>query len=135
MNIEQALTILKKSGYKYTDKREYILTYFTQEDRYRTAKDLLNYMEKSFEGISLDTIYRNLNLFYELGILEATELDGEKNYRISCVQHHHHHFICRACGMTQEIDYCPMDQLPKELVNFTIEDHKFEIYGLCPVCH
>lgn len=135
MNIEEALTILKDAGYKYTDKREYILTYFTKEDRYRTARDLLDYMEKHFEGISFDTIYRNLNLFDELGILETTELDGERHYQISCTNHHHHHFICKVCGVTQEIEYCPMDRLPKELDNFVIEDHKFEIYGLCPVCH
>lgn len=135
MNIEEALAILKDAGYKYTDKRELILTYFIREDRYRTAKDLLNYMEKHFEGISFDTIYRNLNLFHELGILETTDLEGEKNYQVSCVEHHHHHFICRECGITEEIKNCPMDFLPNELTNFMIEDHKFEVYGLCPVCH
>lgn len=134
MNIEKALTILKDAGYKYTDKREFILTYFSKEDRYRTAKDLLNYMESYFEGISFDTIYRNLNLFDELGILESTELDGEKHYQISCAEHHHHHFICRTCGATQEIEDCPMNHLPKSLDNFIVEDHKFEIYGLCPAC-
>ncbi|MBU5594029.1 transcriptional repressor [Amphibacillus sp. MSJ-3] len=135
MNIEEALSILKNAGYKYTDKREVILTYFLKEDRYRTAKDLLNYMKSHFSGISLDTIYRNLNLFHELGILECTELAGEKHYQISCADHHHHHFICRKCGVTQEIKCCPMNHLSKELDNFIIEDHKFEVYGLCPVCH
>ena len=135
MNIEKALDILKEAGYKYTDKRESILTFFEQEDRYRTAKDLLDYMEEKYEGISFDTIYRNLNLFDELSILESTELDGEKLYQISCAEHHHHHFICRTCGVTQEIDLCPMDDVIKKLKNFIVEDHKFEIYGLCPVCH
>lgn len=135
MNIEKALDILKEAGYKHTDKREAILTFFEQEDRYRTAKDLLDYMEEKYEGISFDTIYRNLNLFDELEILESTELDGEKLYQISCAEHHHHHFICRTCGVTKEIDLCPMDDVIKKLKNFIIEDHKFEIYGLCPVCH
>ena len=135
MNIEKALDILKEAGYKYTDKRESILTFFEQEDRYRTAKDLLDYMEEKYEGISFDTIYRNLNLFDELSILESTELDGEKLYQISCAEHHHHHFICRTCGATKEIDLCPMDDVIKKLKNFIVEDHKFEIYGLCPVCH
>ena len=135
MNTKKALAILKEAGYKYTDKRESILTFFEQEDRYRTAKDLLDYMEARYEGISFDTIYRNLNLFDELEILESTELDGEKLYQISCADHHHHHFICRTCGVTQEIDLCPMDEIVKKLKNFIIEDHKFEIYGLCPVCH
>lgn len=135
MNLEEALMILKDEGYKYTVKRKYMLTHLAKEDRYQTAKEVLDYMEKHFTGISFDTIYRNLNLFHELDILEATELNGERHYQMSCAEHHHHHFICKTCGITQEIDFCPMDQLPKELDNFIIEDHKFEIYGLCTVCH
>lgn len=135
MTTDKALAILKEAGYKWTDKRESMLTFFESEDRYRTAKDLLDYMEKQYEGISFDTIYRNLNLFDDLEILESTELEGEKHYQISCAEHHHHHFICRECGITQEIETCPMEDLAKELNNFIIEDHKFEIYGLCPVCH
>ncbi|SEO70710.1 Fur family transcriptional regulator, zinc uptake regulator [Amphibacillus marinus] len=134
MKIEEALALLKEAGYKYTDKREMILTFFANEDRYRTAKDLLAYLEPHFEGISFDTIYRNLHLFNQLGILESTELNGEKNYQMSCAKHHHHHFICKDCGLTKEIHACPMDRLPTELNNFVIDDHKFEIYGLCPHC-
>ncbi|MBM7541474.1 Fur family transcriptional regulator [Amphibacillus cookii] len=134
MNVNEALTILKKAGYKHTDKRAIILEYFDKEDRYRTAKDLLTYMEPHFEGISFDTIYRNLHLFDQLGILESTELNGEKHYQITCAKHHHHHFICKTCGITKEIHSCPMDNLSGELDQFIIDDHKFEIYGLCPAC-
>lgn len=135
MTVDKALVILKEAGYKLTDKRESILAFFEKEDRYRTAKHLLDYMATHYEGISFDTIYRNLNLFSELGILESTELDGENHYQISCADHHHHHFICRECGVTEEVETCPMDEIAKKLKNFIIEDHKFEIYGLCPVCH
>ncbi|WP_017472383.1 Fur family transcriptional regulator [Amphibacillus jilinensis] len=134
MNVNEALTILKKAGYKYTDKRAIILEFFAKEDRYRTAKDLLTYMEPHFEGISFDTIYRNLHLFDQLGILESTDLNGEKHYQITCANHHHHHFICKTCGTTKEIHACPMDNLSSELDQFIVDDHKFEIYGLCPAC-
>lgn len=134
MKIDEALSILKDAGYKYTDKRAVIINYFANEDRYRTAKDLLAHMEPDFEGISFDTIYRNLHLFDKLGILESTELDGEKHYQMRCVHHHHHHFICKICGITKEIDRCPMDNLQDELKQFIIEDHKFEVYGHCPDC-
>ncbi|WP_117168957.1 Fur family transcriptional regulator [Paraliobacillus sediminis] len=134
MKVQEALSVLKEKGYKYTDKREVILEYFSIEDRYRTAKDLLQHMEPSYVGISFDTIYRNLHLFDQLGILESTELDGEKLFRMKCDQHHHHHFICKECGVTKEILCCPMDDIQEELSNFMIDDHKFEIYGRCPEC-
>ncbi|MDC3417897.1 Fur family transcriptional regulator [Aquibacillus salsiterrae] len=134
MNVDEALTILKEHGYKYTGKREDILSFFATEDRYRTAKDLLQYMEPNYSGISFDTIYRNLHLFREVGILESTDLNGEKHFRMKCAHHHHHHFICKDCGLTKEIETCPMETVKTELQSFAIEDHKFEIYGLCPAC-
>ncbi|WP_077624911.1 Fur family transcriptional regulator [Sediminibacillus massiliensis] len=134
MNKEEALDLLKKKGYKYTGKRKDIISFFAMENGYRTAKDLLKFMEPAYGNISFDTIYRNLHLFHDLGILESTELNGEKHFRISCVGHHHHHFICNECGDTKEIETCPMDKLESELKNFAIEGHKFEIYGRCPQC-
>ncbi|MYL33694.1 transcriptional repressor [Pontibacillus yanchengensis] len=134
MNKTRALERLKSKGYKYTDKREDILVYFEKENGYRSARDLLENMRKRYTGISFDTIYRNLHLFVDLGILEATILEGEKHFRIKCDSKHHHHFICLQCGDTREIRTCPMMYVEKELEDFSIEDHKFEIYGTCSTC-
>ncbi|HLS08983.1 Fur family transcriptional regulator [Lentibacillus sp.] len=134
MELNEAINEIKKQGYKTTAKRKDMLQFFDEADGYRTAKDLINYLEPKYEGISFDTVYRNLHLFDDIGVLETTELNGEKHFRISCTHHHHHHFICKDCGKTKEIDICPMDEVLKALDNYAIEDHKFEIYGVCPVC-
>ncbi|MEQ6378089.1 Fur family transcriptional regulator [Bacillaceae bacterium S4-13-58] len=135
MNLNEALDLLKNRGYKYTGKREDFLRYLTTENSYRTAKDLLEFMQKTDQNVSVDTVYRNLHLFTELGIVETTEMDGEKYFRVTCDSNqHHHHFICKSCGKTKEIHLCPMDRINKELNGFEIEDHKFEIYGKCPAC-
>ncbi len=62
MQLNQALSILKEEGYKYTTKREDILNFFNQEDGYRTANDVLQFLSGKYNGISYDTIYRNLHL-------------------------------------------------------------------------
>jgi Fur family zinc uptake transcriptional regulator len=134
MDVKKAIKLLKKKGYKTTGRRKDILTYFQNEDGYRTAKDLLQFMENKYKGISPDTVYRNLHLYDSMKILESTELNGEKHFRMNCTTHHHHHFICNECGNTEEIEFCPMDKVENSLPNFQIEDHKFEIYGLCPGC-
>lgn len=134
MNVNEALHLLKEKGYKTTGKRKDILAFFEEANGYRTAKDLIQHMESSYEGISFDTVYRNLHLYNELDILETTELNGEKQFRLNCADHHHHHFICNDCGKTKEIEVCPMDEIENSLANYAIEGHKFEIYGLCPGC-
>ncbi|GAE92849.1 zinc uptake regulation protein ZUR [Gracilibacillus boraciitolerans JCM 21714] len=134
MNTQEALDILKGKGYKYTEKRRHIIDFFVNENRYRTAKDLLENMEPNYDGISFDTIYRNLHLFDQLEILESTELNGEKHFRLKCAHQHHHHFICKNCGITKEIQHCPMDEISQELKHYMVDDHKFEIYGFCPTC-
>ncbi|GAA0464469.1 Fur family transcriptional regulator [Alkalibacillus silvisoli] len=136
MNLQEALSLLKQEGYKYTQKREDILTFFTKEDGYRTAGDLLTFMSEKYDGLSFDTIYRNLHLFRELNILESTDLNGEKHFRLACGHdEHHHHFICQTCGKTKAINTCPMNFIQQDFPGYTIENHKFEIYGQCPSCH
>jgi len=134
VTISDAINLLKDKGYKATNRRKDILTFFYQSDSYHTAKELNDHLQVIYEGISFDTVYRNLHLFHELGILESTELNSEKHFRMSCAQHHHHHFICNDCGKTTKINVCPMDDVENKLINYQIEDHKFEIYGLCPIC-
>ncbi|SDN42438.1 Fur family transcriptional regulator [Alkalicoccus daliensis] len=135
MNVQDAIELLKKEGYKYTDKRKDMLQLFSDEGRYLAAKDVLEYLHPTYGGMSFDTIYRNLSLFTELGILEATELEGEKRFRFSCaVEDHHHHVICLDCGKTKHIHHCPMDNEPVKASGFEVVGHKFEIYGYCEQC-
>jgi len=135
MNIEEALQILKAKGYKYTGKREEMVKVFDKEKRYLSAKEILEFMQQDYPNLSFDTIYRNLSLFEELGILEATQIEGERIYRLTCAQgHHHHHLICTECGKTHKIDLCPMDAILGEPKGFKITGHKFEIYGYCDEC-
>lgn len=135
MNLNKAWGILKENGFKETTKRNQILEIFEGDERYLTARDILDVMQKDYPSMSYDTVYRNLATFVSLDILEATELSGEKHFRMHCESdHHHHHFICMDCGKIKEIPLCPMDLLGTALPAYEIDNHKFEIYGKCPEC-
>lgn len=136
--LELAMQQLKESGYKYTKKREEMMQFLIRQDRYLSAKEVYEFMNRKYPGISYDTIYRNLNDFSEIDLLEETELNGEKKFRFHCCHTsgmgHHHHFICLECGATREISMCPMDFFTDQLTGCEIEGHRFEIYGKCEKC-
>lgn len=132
--LQQAIQTLKDHNFKLTDKRKRMVEILYQKDRYLSARDVQDMMSKDYKGISPDTIYRNLHTFYDIGIVEQTELEGEKLFRSNCHAHgHHHHFICKACGVTKEID-CPLDYFQVQLPGCEIHSHRFEIFGLCEKC-
>lgn len=135
--VEQALQELKDSGYKYTKKRETLITYLVKRNRYVSAREVHEYMDQEFPNVSYDTIYRNLHDFSDLGLLEETDLNGEMKFRFRCCHHevgHHHHFICTVCGKTKEIHMCPMNYFEEQLSGCVIEGHRFEIFGRCEDC-
>ncbi len=134
MKVEEAIQILKNDGHKYTNKRRDIISLFVDEDKYITAKYIQEALKDDYNGLSFDTIYRNLYLFKDLNIIESTEIDGEMKFRIACQSHHHHHFICESCGTTKVIDFCPMDSIKQQLPNVEIASHKLEVYGKCEQC-
>lgn len=135
MTLDEAWRILQENQFKRTKNRDTILQFFSNKDRYLTALEVKNFMADDNPGISFDTIYRNLSTFSELGILEETDLNGERHFRMQCDPGvHHHHFICTACGKTRNIPHCPMEMITVNLPDYEVEGHKFEIYGKCPDC-
>ena len=133
---DQAVTTLKSKGYKTTGKRQKILELLFNHDKYMTAKEVQDNLKSLFPGISPDTIYRNLNTFVNLAIVEETELNGEKLFRFSCELHghHHHHFICTNCGRTLPLKNCPLDMFSDQLPGCKVTAHRFEIFGICDNC-
>src|SRR5690606_13555652 len=133
--VSEAIQLLKEKGFKHTDKRQEMLELFSVSDKYLTAKDVLDGLKTNYPGLSFDTIYRNLSLFADLGILETTELSVEKHFRFTCGgTHHDNQFIYLECGNTKEIESCPMDKIVDTLAGYDVTGHKFEIYGSCPEC-
>lgn len=135
--VEKLMSLLKENGYKYTDKRKSMIELLVKEDRYINAKYVSEKLSVEYPGLSFDTIYRNLNTYVDLEILEVTEINGERFFKLSCLnkEHHHHHHICLNCGKAKilHIDICSNLEIP-ELEGYRIDEHKFEVYGVCPKC-
>lgn len=136
MNRKKALEILKENGYRQTVQRDKLLQIFERNSDYTAAIVVWKEFNLKFAGASYNTLYRNLYTMVEIGILEMTTIDGLKHFRFLCnFEGHDHHFICKKCGLTKAIEVCLLENIRSVLPeDYTIDNHRFEVYGMCPTC-
>jgi Fur family transcriptional regulator, zinc uptake regulator len=136
LSLNLYLDHIKDKGYRCTPQRSTILTYFMrQKNRFVTAKSVTEHLRNTMGHVSFDTVYRNLYLFKDIGILELTSHGGENLFHLKNeINTHEHMFICTECRNTTALNMCPMEIIDSSLNDYLISDHKFEVYGLCPSC-
>lgn len=137
MDIKKAMEILKKNGYKNTPQRKILLDVICKLKRPYKANEIFNMVSEIMPDINFSTVYRNLELFLSLNIINKISLDESFNYYELSTGKHRHHIICKLCGKVKEIELCPFKEMEiKELekLGFEPKEHKFEIYGICSKC-
>ena len=110
-----------------------------ETDSFVTAEDLYFKAKQADDTISLSTIYRILELFNKKNIVQKTTLleDDKAVFELNHIDHHHHHLICLGCKKVIDIGQCPLGSFEKDIeatTDFSIVDHKLEIYGYCKDC-
>lgn len=134
-NVNDMLTTMSKNGWRITDQRRTLVQIFVDDPGYLSPKDVYDLLSQKYPSVSFDTVYRNLRMMSEMGVLEQFYfMDGGLKFKANCLTHHHHHLICVNCEKTLTFDYCPMDQMINLPDTYKIMGHRFEIYGLCEDC-
>ncbi len=134
LTMDEIVERMSSQGLRITDQRKTLARLFADTPGYLAPKDIYEYMGKTYSGLSFDTVYRNLRVMEELGVLEQVMFEEGVKFKLHCREHdHHHHMICMNCGHTLPITYCPMDQVavPDQ---FQVVKHKFEVFGYCKDC-
>lgn len=139
--IENIKSILKNKNYKLTSQRlEIINVLLERPDDHLNSEEIYEIIKKTNENIGLATIYRNLKLFCELGVLTELDVgDGSARYDLNFDDdsHQHHHLICKKCGKIIEVrgDYLDeLEEMIEKKYNFKITNHKLKFYGVCLDC-
>lgn len=126
----------KTEGTRLTKQRQAILDVFADEKVHLSAEEVFMLVKAVQPGISLGTVYRNLDLLTRQGVLSQFILaDGTRKYERA--SEHHHHLICINCGGAEDIPDCPLNQKIKSYTkekNFRVVRHSFEVYGICADC-
>ena len=129
---------LRTKGFKMTPQRELIFRSFFELGEHVSVDELYDKVRDLDRSVGYSTVWRNLKLICKVGLAEEVNLgDGITRYdRVTTVPHGH--LFCLSCKRLEEF---PVEQLVGILaqtagdLNFTPENFKIEIQGLCQTCH
>ena len=133
----QAMAVLQKNHLRVTKQRKTLIDFLVAyPDRYVSVTEIDKHMRQFYPGVSHNTVYRNLEEFQEIGLVELSSQTGGMVVKYRCDESHHHHFVCQRCGRVQEIQFPPIDWdfLTQQLPGAKVTGHSFELYGLCAQC-
>lgn len=121
---------------KITNQRQAILDYIRSVKSHPTANDIYKEVRKELSRISLGTIYRNLQVLKENGLI--LEIDTAKRAHFDGDLTEHHHFICDKCGKIIDLMARLPERFVKEIrVSYTdieINNAFVNFNGLCEKC-
>lgn len=124
------------AGLKYSRQREAILSYLRSTTSHPTAENVYFKIREEFPKLSLGTVYRNLNLLAENGVILRLSC-GDGVERFDAITKPHNHFICRTCGVVLDLKVECMETIDKEAEKHfsgKIEGHEVYFYGTCNQC-
>lgn len=126
--------LLRQNGHFITTPRMRLFGYL-QKHPTLTLKELIALTKKHDQV----TVYRTVELFERLGIINKLRLGGQTKLELSDVfRHHHHHMTCVRCGKVLILkDNSRVEteiRRISQLARFKPVDHQLEIRGLCANC-
>ncbi len=101
-----------------------------------SPQEILEKANKEVSSLGMATIYRNLKLLVDEGVIQLVHLpNANPLYESVHPEHaHHHHFQCKICQRVFDIHACveSIEQLAPQ--GFAVEHHELTLYGTCAEC-
>ncbi|MBS1518898.1 MAG: transcriptional repressor [Bacteroidetes bacterium] len=132
---EEFRLILNSHSQKITKPRIKILKILKSNNKPLTIAEISEKLTD--RKIDLATIYRTMNLFEELRIVNQIDFKDEfKRYELIYDRHHHHHIVCRKCRKVENVEPCLLDNIEHYLKDkgYTEVTHSLEFFGICSEC-
>lgn len=126
---------LRAEGGRMTKKREQVLGALFTFDRPASAEEIRE--RAGLAASDLVTVYRNLDTFQGLGVLQRVPLEnGTQLFELTAPDEHYHHLICRQCHKTERLDVCLGQEVVKtaKAHGYSKIAHLMEVYGVCEEC-
>ncbi len=127
---------MKQSDRRMTQQRKTILEVLRNTKTHPSADEIYELVKQKLPRISLGTVYRNLEVLAELGIIQVLELSGSLK-RFDWDPNKHYHIRCIRCDRVENAPIAPMNRLENKIYESTVFEiigHNLEFTGLCPQC-
>ena len=136
--MDTIIDALTHASYRLTRPRQAVADLIGSHNGHFTAADLLDEARRRRVALGRATLFRNLELFSELGALERLDLPNGEHAYVACEpEQHHHHVVCRNCGKSVEVEDSGLQSVVSEIARrsgYRVDTHRLELFGLCPSC-
>lgn len=134
--LAQFKKICTKAGIKVTHQRLEIFRELMAGNDHPSAEDIHHRLVKTLPTIAIDTVYRTLATFSDLGLVKKLHLMNERTL-FDANTDQHHHFICTRCKTVKDLHWHDFDriQLPQTVGKIGhVHSRHLELHGLCATC-
>lgn len=121
---------------RMTAQRKVILEELKKLKSHPTAAELCHLVRNRMPRVSLGTVYRNLDILSQQGLVRKLEVGG-REMRFDGDISNHHHLRCLGCGKVADAEVREPLTLEDSLVStegFQVLGHALEFFGFCPDC-
>jgi len=122
---------------RHSKQRDRIYEVLKATITHPTATWIYYELMDEFTGLSLGTIYRNLNILIEQGLVKKIDF-GSTFDRFEARIEPHYHFICENCNKVIDLDV-PVDNTLNNRIadktGLTPNRHRIEFFGICNNCN
>lgn len=122
--------------YKRSRQRDRILETLRGTKAHPTATWVYDALKKEFPDLSLGTVYRNLGILRDQGLLRVLQ-SGSTFDRFDADTSAHYHFICERCGGVSDVPMPALDEIERaasKAVGRPVSGHRLDFFGLCAAC-
>lgn len=138
MKLAEIQDSLKSKGRRKSLYREEILRLFAGNDTPQAATDILAVIQRAGKNPNKTTIYRELDLLVEEGIIKPVNLlEGKHRYQL-ITDKHYHHLVCTNCKKIEQVELeNDLDKVESKIAqskHFKVQDHSLEFFGTCEDC-
>ncbi len=136
---QDLLTVLRSHKMRITPARRALLQFILDnESRQLSLKDFHNFMDRTLAGVDRSSIYRNIEMFKKLDIIQELNLPSHgKRFQYVFDKKVHHYYICKWCGKLNRGNQALFEKINRALKGisgFSKANLSLIFYGYCSGC-